>query len=172
MSTPVLRLMYDERRIQARIIEMAAHIQSIYGDVPLTLAIILDGGMMFGTELLKRLHPRTRLITIKASSYGDGQVSSGTVKFDPATIPDVRGQHIILVDDIYDTGLTINTLRQTLLDMGAQTVRECVLLSRLPSYNVPDPCVGFHIDKQFAVGFGMDHQGQYRGLPYISEVPA
>lgn len=136
---------------------------------------ILRGSFMFLADLVRLLyrhdiHPRIDFITLE--SYGSGTESSGQVRVTKDIALDVRGAHVLLVDDILDTGRTLSFARQLIAGKGADAVRTCTLLDK-PSRRVV-PCradhTGFTIEDHFVVGYGLDYDGHYRELPYIAKV--
>lgn len=136
---------------------------------------ILRGSFMFLADLVRLLyrhdiHPRIDFITLE--SYGSGTESSGRVLVTKDITLDVRGAHVLLVDDILDTGRTLSFARQWIGEKGAAVVRTCTLLDK-PSRRIV-PCeadhVGFVVENHFVVGYGLDYDGHYRELPYIARV--
>lgn len=136
---------------------------------------ILRGSFMFLADLVRLLyrhdvHPRIDFITLE--SYGSGTESSGRVRVTKDITLDVRGAHVLLVDDILDTGRTLSFARHWIGEKGAAVVRTCTLLDK-PSRRVV-PCqadhVGFVVEDHFVVGYGLDYDGRYRELPYIAKV--
>lgn len=136
---------------------------------------ILRGSFIFLADLVRDvyqhgIHPRIDFITLE--SYGSGTVSSGTVTVTKDISVDVRGADVLLVDDILDTGRTLNFARQHILDRGAARVRTCALLDK-PSRRIAKieaDYIGFKVEDLFVVGYGLDYDSRYRELPYISSV--
>jgi len=136
---------------------------------------ILRGSFMFLADLVRGLylhdvHPRIDFITLE--SYGAGTESSGRVRVTKDITLDVRGAHVLLVDDILDTGRTLSFARRWIEEKGAAVVRSCTLLDK-PARRVVSfqaDCTGFTVEDQFVVGYGLDYDGRYRELPYIAGV--
>ena len=160
---PLLRA----RAIQQRVKELGQEIAADHQGQTLTVLALLDGAYCFVADLARCIDlPDLRLHFVRASSYGKGTTSRGKVALEP--LPDLRGQTVLLVDDILDTGRTLQTVK---LAVEGATLRTCVLLDK-PTRRVPDglQCadyIGFTIPDVFVVGYGLDHGGQYRHLPDI-----
>lgn len=159
------------RRVDALVLEMAADCRT----EDFVMIGILRGSFMFLADLVRDLyehhvHPRIDFITLE--SYGSGTVSSGNVRITKDIGLDIRGATVLLVDDILDTGRTLNFARQHLLDKGAAAVRTCALLDKPARRAVPFKAdyVGFTIEDFFVVGYGLDYDARYRELPYIAKV--
>ena len=106
---------------------------------------------------------------LNVSSYHGETESSGTVKFLDSTLPNVEGKTVLVIDDILDTGRTLHIVSQKLLSLGAKKLHRCVLLSKNKqrAKEINAEYVGFHIEDEFVVGYGLDYQEKYRNLPYI-----
>lgn len=134
--------------------------------------VLLDGAFVFAADLVRAVHlPGLELHFVRASSYR-GMNSTGTVTL--ASMPDLRGRQVVLVDDILDTGLTLAAARRAVQQAGATRVSTCVLLDK-PARRRPDglvqaDLVGFRIQDVFVVGYGLDYDGRWRELPYIGAV--
>jgi len=155
------------RRVAALADELAARLRGC--EAPLLL-VLMDGAFVFAADLVRRLHrPDLELRFVRASSYRGGLSTSGSVDLEP--MPDLHGRTVVLVDDILDTGLTLAAARTAALAACARTVHVCVLLDKparrrsggLPSADL----VGFTIPDRFVVGYGLDHEGHWRQLPYV-----
>ena len=136
---------------------------------------LLRGSFIFLADLVRelyrhRIHPRIDFMILE--SYYDGTESSGDVHISRDCGIDVQGAHLLVVDDILDSGRTLTRARDHLLERGAASVRTCVLLDKPSRRRVPFEAdfVGFAIDDLFVVGYGLDYAGRYRELPYISHV--
>ncbi|MBI4581040.1 MAG: hypoxanthine phosphoribosyltransferase [Planctomycetes bacterium] len=171
MDHDIDRILISRHRIAERVMELAAEIARTYaGDVEagLTLVTILSGSLIFLSDLIRCLPLRMKIGLITVSSY------KGT-KPTPAAIlqqlnTDVTGRHVLLVDDILDTGGTLRLVREQLVSAGPKSIRTCVLL-RKPSKappDVPADFVGFDIEDVFVVGYGLDFNDHYRNLPDIA----
>jgi hypoxanthine phosphoribosyltransferase len=163
------RVLLDPTTIQSRIAAMASEVARDFDGKVITVIAIMDGGLFFVADLLRAIDLPMRLVTMGASSYHGTTQSSGEVKFMwPASL-DLQGQHVLLLDDILDTGLTLAALQERLKSEGAATIRSGVLLQkrRERTAAVTVDYVGFEIEDEFVVGYGMDYQGRFRNLPCI-----
>jgi hypoxanthine phosphoribosyltransferase len=167
MTSLLSEILLDRESLQNRVRELGRQITRELAGTPLCLCPLLDGGMIFAADLMREIELPLELLPLKASSYGDSTTSSGRVRL-PWGIPaDVRGKEILLVDDILDTGRTLQTLKAQLLDAGALSVRSCVLLRKEYSKDLPADYIGFEIPDKFVVGYGLDLAGKFRNLPCI-----
>jgi hypoxanthine phosphoribosyltransferase len=158
-------------QIQARINEIAARINKDYpGDEPLHFVAVLKGAFVFLSDLARALSPRpVTLDFIAVSSYGAATKSSGEVRLLKDLDTPLQGRDVIIVEDIVDTGLTLHYLQDVLRARDPRSLRTACLLSK-PSRRKVDVAVeyiGFEIDDKFVVGYGLDHAGQFRHLPFI-----
>jgi hypoxanthine phosphoribosyltransferase len=136
---------------------------------------ILRGSFIFLADLVRDLyqhgiHPRIDFITLE--SYGSGTTSSGTVRITKDISVDVKGAHVLLVDDILDTGRTLTFAKKLIMEKGAADVKTCALLDK-PSRRIASieaDYAGFTIEDLFVVGYGLDYDSHYRELPYITQV--
>ena len=163
-------ILYHEATILARLDEVASEISEEYASKNLTIIAILHGGIIFLADLLRRIHLPVRIETINVSSYHGGTESSGTITFNQAELPDLKGQHVLLLDDILDTGRTLDAIgRRVLEECEPESVKVCVLLDkkRERAAEVEPDFVAFEIEDEFVVGYGLDYDGHYRNLPYI-----
>ena len=138
-------------------------------DNPLAL-VLLDGAKYFARDLLHHIDLPMEVDTFKVSSYA-GTRSSGTVTFDgnERLAEKIRGRHILLIDDIYDTGLTLSALMKWLNTCHPESIQTCVLLEKQHTHTreVSIDFVGTQVEDAFLIGYGLDYNGQYRDLPYI-----
>jgi hypoxanthine phosphoribosyltransferase len=162
-------------QIDRRIGELAAEIDAAYAaDEAIHLICVLKGGFIFLADLVRQLRSRVTLDFIAVSSYEKGTTSSGEVRLLKDLDVALDGKHVIVVEDIVDTGLTLMYLQGILRARGPRTLRTACLLSK-PSrrtIDVPVEYIGFTIDDLFVVGYGLDYNGQYRHLPDISVLSA
>ena len=170
MREDLRKVLFHETTILARLDELAEEITGDYSGKELTVLVILHGGMILMADLLRRVHIPLRIETLVAASYHGGTSSCGEVKFADTPLPDVHGRHVLILDDILDTGLTLKAVKDRLLEeAGASGVRSCVLLSKKKdrAVDVEADYVGFTIQDEFVVGYGLDYDGRYRNLPFI-----
>ena len=167
-------VLLSEANIQARVGALAAEIRREYAGKPFTVVGVLTGSLIFLSDLVRKVELPLRIGLIAASSYRGTATTAGTLVIQDALLPDVRGRHLLLLDDILDTGQTIsNLVRHLTDDRGAASVRTCVLLRKVGRQTVPfEPdYVGFAIPDRFVVGYGLDFDDDYRHLPFIGVLP-
>ena len=158
---------FSEEEIADIVKKLGKEITKDYdGKDPLVIGL-LKGCIPFMSDLFKNIDTELTLGYMKVSSY-KGTESTGTIKID-GSIPDVKGRHVIVVDDILDTGRTLNAIKNVFMDNGALSVEVCVLLDKPEGRKVnivPKYCGG-KVPNAFVVGYGLDYDEHYRNLPYI-----
>jgi hypoxanthine phosphoribosyltransferase len=165
------RPLISSEDIQRRIHSMAAEIERDYPDgEEIHLVGVLKGGFMFMADLVRAMSARVTLDFMAVSSYGKGTKSSGQVRVLKDLDSSLEARNIIIVEDIVDTGLTLQYLQEILKARAPKTVRTACLLSKPARrlVNVAIDYIGFTIDDQFVVGYGLDYGEKYRNLPYIA----
>src|SRR5438094_3013988 len=169
MQADLDRVLFDQATILRRLDEIAAQISLDYRDRELTVIAILNGSLMFMADLLRRIPLPLKLDCLSVASYHGNLQTSGEVIFRQVAPPDVAGRHILLLDDILDSGTTLNTIRERLETASPRSIRVCVLLRKLKSRTrvATADYVGFDIADEFVVGYGLDYMERYRNLPYI-----
>jgi hypoxanthine phosphoribosyltransferase len=168
-----MRVLITTEQIQDRVAEMARLIGPEYHDRPVTIVGVLTGSLMFLADLVRRLDIPLRIGLIQASSYRGKSTTPGELFVSADLLADVRGRHVLLLDDILDTGQTLRHLVQHLHDQGALSVKVCVLLRKEGKLrqHVEVDYVGFNIPDEFVVGYGLDYNDEYRNLPYVAVLP-
>lgn len=169
-----MRLLIDAPRIAERVEAMAADIAAVCPRDTVMVAV-MKGSLVFAADLLRalgRAGMAPRFETLRLRSYGSGTVSSGAVELVGPLPAEVVGRPVLLVDDIADSGRSLDYARRSLLAAGATEVRICALLDKPSRRVVPVPVefVGFSVDDLFVVGYGIDYAEDYRYLPYIGVV--
>jgi hypoxanthine phosphoribosyltransferase len=168
-----MQVLLPPDKIQQRVGELAQQIAADYHGRPVTIVGVLAGCLMFLADLVRQLDLSLRIDFVQASSYRGPTTTSGELVIHPGLAPDVRGRHVLLLDDILDTGKTLVHLRAHLEELGAASLRTCVLLRKRGRQLVqiePDYW-GFEIPDAFVVGYGLDFNDEYRHLPYIAVLP-
>jgi len=168
----LVKPLISEEDIGCRISELADEISDDYEDViePVLVLCILKGAVNFFSDLVLELRMDVRYEFVGLSSY-EGSESTGVIK-STTSIPNVIGKHVLIVEDIVDTGLTLAHLKKELGQQWPTSLKSCALLSK-PSrreVEIKVEYVGFEIPDQFVVGYGLDYDGRYRNLPYIGEI--
>ncbi len=165
------RVIVGEEEIREKITELAKQVAADYADKDgLLLVGILKGAFMFMADFSRALGLPTELEFMAVTSYGQGSTSSGTVRILKDLDRDVAGRHVIVVEDIVDSGLTLSWLLRYLASRNAASV-EVVALLRKPEavkVDVPVRYIGFDIPNEFVVGYGLDFAERYRELPYVA----
>ena len=163
--------MISERRIARRVQALGQQISRQYADIdqPLVLVVILKGATIFAADLLRSLSIPAELEFVRASSYGSGTSSSGKVKFAHMVDGPLTGRHLLLVEDIVDSGRTINVIVRRLQAQKPASIRLAALLDRPARREEPVDIhfTGFVIPDRFVIGYGLDYAGLYRELPAI-----
>jgi hypoxanthine phosphoribosyltransferase len=169
MQDDLERVLFSEQTIMARLDEIAAEIVRDYRDRELTVIAVLNGSLIFMADLLRRIPLPLKLDCLSVASYHGGTKSSGEVVFRQVALPDVTGRHILILDDILDSGLTLNAIRRKLEEAKPLSVRVCVLLEKQIPRAAPIDAdyIGFKIANEFVVGYGLDYMERYRNLPCI-----
>src|SRR5437588_5708782 len=169
MQGDIERVLFDEPAIHWRLDELAAQISKDYRDCELTVIAVLSGSLMFMADLLRRIPLPLKLDFLSVASYHGRADTSGEVIFKQVALPDVKGRHILILDDILDSGYTLAAIREKLATAKPRSIRVCVLLSKKKqrARDVVADYVGFEIEDEFVVGYGLDFMARYRNLPYI-----
>ncbi len=166
------RILFTREKIQKRVRELAQEISRDYSGREIFTVGVLKGAFVFLSDLIRHLKLPLTLDFIAIASYGDSTSSSGVVKLLKDLDSEVESRHVLVIEDIVDTGLTLNYLVKSLSTRHPATLRVCTLLDR-PSrrkVKVDLHYVGFTIPDVYVVGYGLDFSQKYRNLPYIAEL--
>jgi hypoxanthine phosphoribosyltransferase len=160
-------------QIRKRLDEVAGEIARVYEGRPVTAVGILNGCLMFVADLIRRIDLPLRVAFITASSYRGSTTTPGRLEVRDELLPDLTERHVLVLDDILDSGKTLARVVTHLINRGAASVKVGVLLRKLGRQEVPfEPdFVGFTIPDKFVVGYGLDFNDEYRHLPYIGVLP-
>ncbi|HJT82191.1 MAG TPA: hypoxanthine phosphoribosyltransferase [Chthoniobacterales bacterium] len=169
MQDDLDRILFHETTILRRLDEMAATISHDYRNRDLTVIAVLNGSLIFMADLLRRIPLPLTLDCLSVASYHGKTQTSGEVIFKQVALPDIVDRHVLLLDDILDSGHTLAAIRDKLDTANPKSIRVCVLLSKkkVRDREVNADYVGFEIEDEFVVGYGLDFMEQYRNLPYI-----
>jgi hypoxanthine phosphoribosyltransferase len=169
MQADLDRVLFDEPAIHRRLDQIAAQISKDYRGRELTVIAVLNGSLIFIADLLRRIPLPLKLDCLSVASYHGKAQTSQEVIFKQVGLPDVADRNILLLDDILDSGHTLAVIREKLETANQRSIRICVLLSKKKerSRQVDADYVGFEIEDEFVVGYGLDFMEQYRNLPYI-----
>lgn len=172
LGRDVRRIAYDEATLRSRVTELGREITAAYPDGDLLVLGLLKGSFVFLADLVREIRRPLHVDFLVAASYGDAIVSSGDVKlvYDPETI--LEGKHILLVEDIVDSGKTLHKLMTLLSTRGPRSIEICALLHKRIAAALAHPVrfVGFDAPNEFLVGYGLDHAENFRHLPYVASL--
>ena len=164
------QILFHEAAIKQRVAEMGAEIEADYRGTPLTIVTIMQGGAVFMADLIRKIHLPLKIDSISVASYHGGTQSSGTVTFHQNRLPDIDGRHVLILDDILDTGRTVSAiLNRFAAECSPLSMKVGVLLSKKieRAETVEADYCGFEVGNEFVVGYGLDYEGEYRNLPVI-----
>ena len=164
--------MLSEEELNTRIRELGQQISKDYEGEEVFLVCILKGAAFFACELAKRITVPVTIDFMATSSYGSGTVSSGEVQIKKDLDLGVEGKNVIIVEDIIDSGNTLNYLSGLFKDRKAKSIKMCAMLDKPErrEVDVPMDYIGFTIPDAFVVGYGLDYDQKYRNIPYIGVV--
>lgn len=171
------KIILSREQISKRVCELAAEISrdvSVAADTRLTIIPVMTGAMVFCADLVRQMPLRLRIATLRVSSYPGAATSSQGARLVEAQLDHVAGTHVLLVDDILDSGSTLRMLLPMLNSYGPASLKTCVLLrkDRPEARQTPVDYVGFDIPDTFVVGYGLDYDDYYRNLPDIVSLKA
>jgi hypoxanthine phosphoribosyltransferase len=163
--------LFDEKTLAKRVAELGAQISKDYAKDELICVAVLKGSVLFFADLIRKITRPVQIEFIGVSSYA-GTESTGHVRITHDLSADIKGKHILLVEDIVDTGMTIDYLMNTLKVREPKSLKVCALLSKPDSHIMKGHLdyVGFEISREFVVGYGLDLNGAYRALPHIAQI--
>ena len=169
MGADLEEILITPDRLQKRIAELAERIDADYADRELLLVGVLKGAVMVMADLARAVRLPVRMDWMAVSSYGSGTKSSGVVRILKDLDSDISGRHVLVVEDIVDSGLTLSRLVGNLESRGPASVRVCVLLRKPTAtrIKVDVAYTGFDIEDKFVVGYGLDYAERYRNLPFV-----
>lgn len=169
MRNDMAEILLEQEVIQKRIKELGVQISEDYNGKEIVLICILKGAVMFFADLARALSVHVQMDFMGISSYGDGFKTSGIVRIAKDVDISITGKHVLIVEDIMDSGLTLNHLTKLLESRNPASMRIACLLDKPERRECeisPDYC-GFEIPNKFVVGYGLDYCGRYRNLPYV-----
>lgn len=170
----ITEVLLSAEQIQWRVAELAAAIERDYAGRDLLIVFIMKGALLFVADLIRHLHLSFRIDFMVVSSYGARTETSGSVRIVADLKSDIRGQHVLVVEDIIDSGLTLTEVIKHLRIRAPASIEICTLLSKPSRRRVPIDAsyTGFEIEDRFVVGYGLDYRERYRGLPYVGVLDA
>jgi hypoxanthine phosphoribosyltransferase len=170
VQSDIEKVIVNEEQLQNRLKEIARQIENDYKDQDLLLVGVLKGAVMVMADLTRHINRHVEIDWMAVSSYGSGTKSSGVVRILKDLDRDITGKNVLIIEDIVDTGLTLDWLSQNLKSRGAGSV-EIMTVLRKPDaaiVKVDVRYVGFDIPKDFVIGYGLDFNEKYRNLPFIA----
>lgn len=164
-----IRELISEEKVNQRIIELGKEISKDYEGKEVHLIAILKGSVFFACELAKRITVPVTIDFMSVSSYGNSRESTGVVKISKDLDEPIQGKEVLVVEDIIDSGKTLNHLKPMLLSRGPSSLNLCTLLNKPErrEVNVDVKYIGFDVPDEFVVGYGLDYAQNYRNLPYV-----
>ena len=161
--------LFSREKIASRVAEMGKEISAFYKDKPLTVVVLMTGGMIFGADLVRAMDIPLWIDSVSVSSY-HGHESTGKLVFRSELKMDVANRHILLVDEVFDTGCTLAELRRCMMEKGALSVKAAVAvikdIPRKPGIAEPEYCA-FHAPDRYLIGYGLDSHEDGRQIPFI-----
>lgn len=169
MGNDLEKILIPEDDLQARIKELAGQIDEDYSGKELLLVGVLKGAVMVMADLARALHVPVQMDWMAVSSYGAGTRSSGVVRVLKDLDTDILDRHVLIVEDIIDSGLTLHWLLENLKSRNPASLEICAALRKPDAIKVPMEVkyVGFDIPNEFVIGYGLDYAERYRNLPFI-----
>ena len=168
----LLRVLISKEQIENRVKELAKQIRKDYKEKTITAICLLKGSLFFTADLTREIGGKIYLEFMQLSSY-EGENTTGTIKLKKdIDFSEIKGKDVLIIEDIVDTGITLNYTLEHIKKAGANSVKVCTLLNK-PSrrkIKVPIDYVGFEIENKFVLGYGMDYDQLYRNLPYIGYI--
>jgi hypoxanthine phosphoribosyltransferase len=172
LGRAVKRIAYGAPEIARRVHELGEEVTAAYPDGELLVLGLLKGSFVFLADLVRQIRRPLQVDFLVASSYGDGRASSGIVNlvYDPETV--LERKHILLVEDIVDSGRTLSKLVDVLKTRGPKSIEICALLHKhiATELRYPTRFIGFDAPNEFLVGYGLDHAEDFRHLPYVASL--
>lgn len=164
-----MKKLISKDKLKKRVKELGKEISSHYKKDEIVLLCILKGGFIFAADLMREITSPTTIDFLEASSYGDGKESSGTVLIKRDVGIDIKGKRLLIIEDIIDTGFSLNYLITHLKKKKPISIEICSLLVKQKKHKVKSNIrfVGFEIEDEFVIGYGMDYRGKYRNLDYV-----
>lgn len=169
MHEDVEKILISAEELEAKVSELAGIISEDYKGKTILVVTLLKGGVMFSVDLMRKLSVPVEIDFMSVSSYGASSKSSGIVKVEKDLDEPIKGKHVLLVEDIIDSGLTLNYVREMLLAREPASLKICTILDK-PSRRktqVKVDYTGFEIPDEFVVGYGLDYAQKHRNLPYV-----
>ena len=163
------RQLLTKEELQQKVCELGKIISEDYAGEEIVLVTLLRGGAVFSVDLMREISVPVEFDCMCVSSYGNGAESSGVVKIVKDLETDIEGRHVLLVEDIIDSGVTLSNVKDMLLQRKPKSIKICTILNK-PSrrrVDVDVEYIGFDIPDEFVIGYGLDYAQKFRNLPYV-----
>ncbi len=169
MNKDLEKILIDQEELQQRIAELGKEISRDYKGKDLLLICVLKGAVLFMSDLVQNIDIPLEMDFMAVSSYGNSTQSSGVVRILKDLDSSIEGKHLLIVEDIVDSGLTLSYLMELLKGRGVESIKVCSLLEKAGrrKAEVNIDYIGFQVPDEFVVGYGLDYAEKYRNLPYI-----
>lgn len=169
MNSDIKKVLFTKEQLAERVKELAKKISEDYRDKECVMISVLKGSFIFYADLVREIDFHTTINFLRVSSYGNGSKSSAEVTFKYPMDVDVSGKHVLVIEDIIDSGNTYVFLKKYFSEKGALSVSMCALLDKPErrEVDISAEYVGFEIPNEFVVGYGLDFNEKYRNLPYV-----
>ena len=170
MNKDIKNILIAEDVLQAKVAELGAKITEDYKGKDLLLVCVLKGAVIFVSDLMRKIDLPLEIDFMAISSYGSNTQSSGVVRILKDLNSSIEGRHVLIVEDIIDSGLTLSYLAENLKARGPESVEICTILDKPDrrTINLEIKYTGFQVPDEFVVGYGLDYAEKYRNLPYIA----
>lgn len=169
INKDVERVLISEEEIKQKVEELAAQITKDYAGKSIFMITLLKGGVLFGVDLMRKIDLPIEIDFMSASSYGSGTTTSGVITIDKDITASIEGKHVLIAEDIIDSGYTLSKVKEVLLSRNPASLKICTILYKpaREKVHVDIDYRGFEIPDEFVVGYGLDYDQKYRNLPYI-----
>ena len=166
-----IKVLISSSKIKSKVNKIAQQINKDFKNKKLVVVSVLSGSVVFCSDIIRKLNVDFEKDFVRVASY-EGKKSSGNIKFLCDTVIDVKGKDVLLVEDICDSGRTLSYIKDLFIKRKANSVRICTLINKkFEKYKqIKIDYFGFDIENEFIVGYGLDYDGKYRGLPYIGVI--
>ncbi|MCR4663442.1 MAG: hypoxanthine phosphoribosyltransferase [Endomicrobiaceae bacterium] len=166
-----IKVLISSNRIKNKVNKIAQQINKDFKNKKLVIISVLSGSVVFFSDIIRKLTVDFEIDFIRVKSY-KGKQSSGQIKFLCDTLIDIKGKDVLLVEDICDSGRTLSYIKELFIKRKANSVKICTLINKKVEKfkQIKIDYFGFDIENEFIVGYGLDYDGKYRGLPYIGVI--
>ncbi|HKM02292.1 MAG: hypoxanthine phosphoribosyltransferase [Tissierellia bacterium] len=170
MNRDIKKILIEEKDLQAKVAEIGAKVTEDYRGKELLIVCVLKGAVIFVSDLIRKIDLPLDIDFMAISSYGDNTKSSGVVRILKDLNMSIEGKHVLIVEDIIDSGLTLAYLVENLRSRGPASVEICTILDKKErrTTSLDIKYIGFQVPDEFVVGYGLDYAEKYRNLPYIA----